>query len=495
MSRRALLALALLGAWHLALRANGARLPLITDEGEYAVAARAWNAGGLPYRDAFSQKPPMTLLLYRVPAPPRALAAAASLATMAALFAAAPAALPLAARLCAPAAYASLSTLPLGAYGFAANTEVFLNLFAAAAALALLRGRAGLAGLLLGGALMCKQTAAPTAAAFLAAAAMLGGRGYALRLLGGLLVLPAAFWGYFAARGAGDAYLDAAWRGNLRYAAVLAMTGSLGEQAGWFARALLPWLLLYFAPALALLAWGLRGLRAGRARPAETLGVLWLGGAAAGALTGLFLFPHYFLQLAAPLAFCAALGAARLPAGRMAPAAALLALWPALLAPRLYFLDGPRELGARLLHPNPLFETKALGETLAARARPGDRLHVFGSEAALHVYSGLPPATRHTLSYALTLFPRSPEAVAEELAAFDRARPRFVVWSAQPLSTMISSRLGLAYRDALRARLESSYRYAGSMPVGGPAPVLLSPAPGEKPDFTPGDRFLLFERL
>ena len=65
----------------------------------------------------------MTFLLYRLPWSPRATAPAFSLATCLTLFFIAPAAWPLAARLAGPAAYASLSTLPLGDYGFPANTE------------------------------------------------------------------------------------------------------------------------------------------------------------------------------------------------------------------------------------------------------------------------------------------------------------------------------------------------------------------------------------
>lgn len=502
--RAALLGLLLLSAWHLALRAHGRGLPLITDEGEYAVAARSWSEGGIPYLHAFSQKPPMAFLLYRLPLPPRATAALFSLATMLVLFLIVPPSLPLAARLAAPAAYASLSTLPLGDYGFPANTEVFLNLFAAAAVLALLRRRAFLCGLLLGAAVMTKQTAAFTALALAALALVLHGRRALLAAAAGLAVVPAAFLAYFAWRGraysgsplALELFLDAVFTGNARYAAVLLMTGALSGQLRWFLATLLPSLLLYWAPALALLAWGLRGLKAGKSRPAETAAVLWLGTSVAGALTGLFLFPHYFLQAAPPLALCAALGVARLKDARLAAAAAAaLAVWPALLSPRLYFLAPPRELALRLLHPNPLFEAKLLGEEIARRARPGDRLYVFGSEGALFVYSGLPPATRHTLSYALTLFPKDAESLEAERRRLEEAAPRFVVWSAQPLSTLISNRASQAFAERLRdVYLPRHHRYLGHVPVTTDEPAFRPAAPGETPDFTPGDRLLLFER-
>ncbi len=502
--RKALLLLAVLGAWHLALRLHGRGIPLITDEGEYAVAARAWNEGGLPYFDAFTQKPPMTLLLYRLPWSPRLTATAFSLGTMLVLFACAPASAPLAARLAAPAAYASLSTLPLGDYGFPANTEGFLNLFAALAFLSLLRGRAALAGLFVGLAFMTKQTAAFSGLAVVGLAALLHGRSAALRAALAAAAAPLAFAAYFYAVGLAryhsrvvfDLFVESVFAGNARYAAVLLMTDALAGQVRWFLTTLLPSLLLYWAPALVLLAWGLRGLKAGRSRPVETAAVLWLGASVAGALTGLFLFPHYFLQAAPALCLGAAFGVAKLPAGRRAGAVAVLAAWPALLAPRLYFLSSPRELASRLLHPNPLFETKLLGEEIAERAGPDDRLYVFGSEGALYVYSGLKPATRYTLSYALTLFPESRQELERELQRLKTTHaPRYFVWSCQPLSTLISNQASAGFAYDLRERLLlPHYSYKGRIEVGPDSAFIPKRLATEEPDFTPGDRLLVFER-
>ena len=117
---------------------------MMSDEGEYACEARVWAEGGLPYRDAYFQKPPMVVLLYRIayavsPADllaPRKLAVCFSLLTMLTLFLLTPANWSPPARLTAPALYGVLSTSPIGSLGFAANTEVFLCGFAALAALA-----------------------------------------------------------------------------------------------------------------------------------------------------------------------------------------------------------------------------------------------------------------------------------------------------------------------------------------------------------------------
>lgn len=494
--KKAVLLLAIIGAWHLALRSHGRNVPLITDEGEYAVAAKAWSQGDLPYLHAFSQKPPVTFLLYRLPWSPRATASAFSLATCLALFFIAPAAWPLAARLAGPAAYASLSTLPLGDYGFPANTEGFLNLFAALAVLCQVKRRAFLAGLFLGAALMTKQTAAFTALALLGLSAAFQGPRAALTAVAGLAVVPSAFSAYFYSRHIHFVYWDCVFGGNTRYATVLVLTGAAVAQAKWFLSALAPSFLLYMAPALALLGWGLRGLKAGKAHSLETAAVLWLGAAVAGALTGLFLFPHYFLQVAPALALCAALGVKKIADKRAAAAAVvLLAAWPALVSPRLYFRASPDEVAVRLLFPNPLREVKFLGEELAKRAREGDKLYVFGSEGALFVYSGMMPASRYTLSYAVTLFPENAKAVEDEYHWLEKsAAPAFFVWSAQPLSTMISNQASADFARNLRELYLLRYKYRGYVPITPGPPAFVRAMPLDVPDFTPGDRLLVFER-
>ncbi|OGS00321.1 MAG: hypothetical protein A2V88_06260 [Elusimicrobia bacterium RBG_16_66_12] len=497
-----------LGGWHLLLRGHGRGIPLITDEGEYAAVARAWSEGGLPYRDAFSQKPPMVFLFYRaaaavsdVPESPRAPAALAALATLLFFFLLTPRAWSLAGRLAAPATFAALAALPIGDYSFPANTETFVNLFASLAALALLRSAPFPAGLAAGASLCTKQTALWTMAAFALVAVMTKRKEDRVRSLSlyalGAALIPAAWVVYFAARGGLGDYWRATWAGNARYASVLVMTEALQGQISWFATTLLPRLLMFSAPALALGAYSLRGLRAGCERPLETLAVLWFGGAVAGALTGLFLFPHYFLILAAPLSLAAACGVERMTSRKGRAAAVLvLAAWPALLAPRLFFIAGARERARTLLHPNPIFESEALGAEIRRRAAPGDRLHVFGSESSLFSYSGLRSATPHTYCYPLTLFPKGRAEIVTELAQLERNPPRFVVWSTQPLSTLISSNLGLEYRDGLRALLSRGYAFAGLVRVSD-APGLPRFEPssaGALPDFDGEDQLLLFAR-
>jgi hypothetical protein len=495
-------ALAAAACWLLVLRGQGRGIPLITDEGEYAVAARAWASGGLPYRDAFSQKPPTTFVFYRAaaavsasPESPRLAGALASLLTLLVLFLCAPRAWSAAGRLAAPAAFAALSSIPVGDFGFPANTETFLNLFAALSALAVLRGAPFWAGLAAGAALTTKQTAAWTVLGFGVLAST--SRRSALRYALGAALLP-AFWAlYFFVRGAFADYWSQAWAGNARYAAVLISTGALEGQLRWFATALLPRLILFSLPALGLAGWGLHGRRAGKEYPVETISVVWFGAALAGALTGLFLFPHYFVQVAPALALGAACGAERIKNLKARTAfVTVVLLWPALLAPGLFLSRDAHARELALLYPNPLFETKLLGEEIGRRAAPGDRLHVFGSEGALFLYSGLAPATRHTLSYALTLFPKDESGWKREMAELEKAPPRFIVFSTQPLSTMIGSKLGRDYRDAVIAFLGERYRYEGSVAVrpSPDPPVLERAEPGARPEFDSRDRLLLFER-
>src|SRR5262245_30837278 len=58
------LALLLIAAFSIVLRARLAPIPLERDEGEYAYIAQRWLAGDIPYRDAFDQKPPGVFLVY-----------------------------------------------------------------------------------------------------------------------------------------------------------------------------------------------------------------------------------------------------------------------------------------------------------------------------------------------------------------------------------------------------------------------------------------------
>ncbi|HAH06623.1 MAG TPA: hypothetical protein DCM05_08885 [Elusimicrobia bacterium] len=506
-----LLLLAGLCLWHLALRRHGLDLPMISDEGEYACQAVLLAEGGVPYRDAYDQKPPAVFFLYRASfalfgksaSSPRKLAVLASWTTMILLFFLVPASWGLAARFLAAAAFAALSTQPVGDLAFPANTEVFLCPLLCAAALFTRDARPLLSGLAVGAALMTKQTALWPALAFGAlllrplpfsarpsrtterrsfgtyptdAFPMLGtspealgsrrGRSGLLRYLVGLAAVPALFLAYFAVRGGLADFVEQAFLRNMGYAGLTGTPQALLEQSSWFVRSLAPLLLKAEWPVWALAFLGLA--REARAGSLELLGALWLGASLLGALTGFLLFPHYFLQAAPALAFCAAAGVRRL--GRWAWGAALFAaLWPAAVWAGPYFRDPPQTLARRLLYPNPLYEAEQAASFIRARSGPADRVYVFGSEPQIYFLSERRWATRHIFVYPLTLFPKGMRDAERELEALAAAPPRFIVFSTLPASTLVASEPGRRLQAGVEGLLRARYVHLGavqSLPEG-----------------------------
>ncbi len=500
-------------AWHAALRLHGLRLPLLSDEGEYAYAARVWSAGGLPYRDVFNQKPPMTIALYRLcaalsssPQAPRYAAILAVFLTALALLLLSPKRWSPAARLAAPLAYCVLSTTPVGDFGFAANTEVFAAALTAWCVWAASRAADSRApwwslasGLLAGAAIMTKQTALWPVLAAGVLTVWRGGRRFDARAAASFAasaaVVPLTWAGYFWARGGLGALWECTASGNMRYAS-LAGFSTVFEQGRFFAMELAPDFLKASAPAWLLAFAGLRGLKTSWENRGELTAVLWLAGALLAAATGLLLFPHYFLQAAPPLSLAAAYGVERLGrrSSRWAWAGlAALALIPAAAQADFYFAKSPESVAKDLLYPSPLLEARWLGGWLKENAPPGRPIWVFGSEPQIYWYSGLRAATRHDFVYPLTMFPKNSAPLEAELADLLVAKPSFVVYINQPVSTLIGSMLGLRFRDHIRNWLETDYRLVGFVPVGrDPAPVALMPA--SRADWRVADRIYVFAR-
>jgi len=521
LSRRTLvwLALAALCAWHWTLRRHGQALPLMVDEGEYACAAKIWAGGGLPYVHSYSQKPPMVFALYRLayalspdPLAPRALAVAFSLLTMLLLWRLTPEDWDPAARLAAPAVYGVLSTTPIGTFGYPANTEVFLCGFAALAAWALEKRRSSgtaswllACGLCAGAALMTKQTAVWLVAAFGALAAWRAGRAGWRRDLGlfaaGCAGVPLLWAAYFAWRGGLGAFLEEAFRRNLSYAGVMLESGTAASQLRWLAGTVAPLFLAGDWPVYAAAVLALSRTRPDPDSP-QTLATLWFAGGLLGASTGLFFFPYYFLMALPPLALLAAAGSQELALlrPRLRPALWLLAvfcLYPAAVRANAYFRDPPQALARRLLFPNPVFESVAIADHVRSHSTLDDEFYIFGSEAQIYVYAERFPPTEHVLSYPLTLFPRSRDDTDWEYARVAGARPKFILYSNQPASTLLASAWGAQFRDRLRVFLKENYRWVGQVRIGpvrtetrlGPGQV----GPGE-PDWSDTYSLFLFER-
>ncbi len=478
-------------AWHIVLRLHGLGLPLLCDEGEYSYAARVWAQGGLPYRDIFSQKPPMIHAIYRLcwalsssPTAPRYLAILAVFLTSVALLLLTPKRWNPLARLAAPVAYCVLSTTPVGDFGFPANTEVFTVAFTAWAVWAALQEKRSswwplASGFLAGAALMTKQTALWPVLAAGFAASWRGGKKFDARAASGFAagacLVPAFWFLYYWSQGGLAVFWDCAVAGNMRYASV-AGWGAAAEQARYFVVVLAPSFLKGSAPAWLLAGYGLGGVQARFENRDELVAAVWLAGGLLASATGLLLFPHYFLQAAPPLCLAAAWGVARLSRKHAWAALAALTLLPAVTQAGLYFHSTRETASKDLLYPNPLLEVEWLGQWLKARTTPDQSIWVFGSEQQFYIYSDRRCTTKHDCVYPLTMFPKDSTLHDAELAALRAARPPFVVYINQPMSTLIGTRLGLEFRNRVRDWLAAEYQPVGFVAVGrAPAPVELVP--------------------
>jgi 4-amino-4-deoxy-L-arabinose transferase-like glycosyltransferase len=403
------------------------------------------------------------------------------------------------ARLSAPLAYFVLSTTPVGDFGFAANTEVFAAAFTAWAIWAASRATwrfALVSGFLAGAALMTKQTTLWPVLAAGVFAAWRGGRRWEAKAAAafalGAAMIPLYWLGYFWARGGLAFFWDCVVSGNMRYAGQADWSSAV-EQGRFFALDLAPAFLKGSWPAWALAAFGLRGLHARWENRGELIAVLWLAGALLAAATGLMLFPHYFLQAAPALCLAAAYGVARLGRRSAWAALAVLSFLPAAAHADFYFGKSREAVAKDLLYPSPLLEAEWLGGWLRERTSPADSIWVFGSEPALYVYAGRRAATRHDFVYPLTMFPKSAAPLEAELAALRAAKPAYVVYVNQPISTLIGSRLGLEFRDAVREWLAADYRLEGYVAVArDPAPLSLIAATAA--DWSVANRLYVFQR-
>ncbi len=285
----------------------------------------------------------------------------------------------------------------------AANTEALMGLPIAVAVLLLLHRRIALAGAMVAVAILAKQVAVFDLAVLVAGAWLLGGnRSARLRNLG------AALAGFSVAL-AGTAVLlglQGSLVGAVRWTALtLASYGAQAWDPGqvvqrayhgfgpWFKAGLALWL-----GALPTLAW----LRRDRA-PELRIVWAWMAASLLGAAAGGQFFPHYLVQPAAPLAVLAAAGISGLVIHRGAPwrgvlaAALILALIPAALALSTIYLAPPVAPG------RPDFRT--VGAYVQAITAPGDRIQVYGADAAYYVGAARIPATRFVLF--LRGFPRA----------------------------------------------------------------------------------------
>jgi 4-amino-4-deoxy-L-arabinose transferase-like glycosyltransferase len=413
--------------------------PFERDEGEYAYSAWLMSHGGVPYRDAFLQKPPMILYTYWLAQrfsdsavwPPRALAAVFVLLTAALIWW-------IARRQYGPrcawiSAWLFVPMIALPALvPLAANTEKFMNLpvtavvalhlhgsgrrrtwiwpaAGACACLALLYKPICLPVLLFVFAAWHAETAWQTrdwrAAAVQAAWTAAGGAAVAVA---------AVAW--FAAHGALGAMWESAVVFNQAYAASFGWSPSAFLRVG--AR-----LAAWWWPLILAAAWFLRKAPARWWYFSALLALALL--AAYKDLSG-----HYYLAAVPFLAIVAGRGlddlGERLARWRIRvrqpwlPAAAVLLL----TAPVVPFaFSAPDRLVERTYTYNPFAESPLVARRLAQMTAPGDAVLVAGSEPQVLFYAKRRSASRFVIMYPLMLPTDHAPRYQEELLRTLREEP------------------------------------------------------------------------
>lgn len=182
-------------------------------------------------------------------------------------------------------------------------------------------------------------------------------------------------------------------------------------------------------------------------RPWRVQVLLFTGLSLLCVVPGFYFRSHYFIAFFPALALLTGLavqGWGEWLSGRMGQWAGLLptglflalAIYGVRQHRNVFFQESPEFVCYRLFgRSNPFVEAVEVGKFLRARAKPGDRLAVVGSEPQLYFYSKLLPATGYIYTYPLMENQRYSEAMQREMAAeIERAKPRFLVYVNSPLS-------------------------------------------------------------
>jgi 4-amino-4-deoxy-L-arabinose transferase-like glycosyltransferase len=416
-------------------------VPFERDEGEYAHAADLLAGGGVPYRDAFLQKPPAIVLVYRAVF----LTLGPSFASMHfAVLVSYLLTLVLIARLgrhladpptglLAAAVLALALTMP--AYEtYPANTEAFMILPTVAAMLGLQRLRerpaartAAWAGSCFAAAVLFKPVAI-FHGPHLALGVLITARGRRQRLARlmlfcGFALLPGlACIGWLAARGALPGFVDAVVLHNLEYVAT--------HPEGTFGQLLLRRVsafsvfdgLLWSSAAIAVVALALR-----RERWLSFIIGGWLAAAILGVSATGYFRGHYWIQALPPLALATALGARWLDRRtRMALLAILLVAWVS-ARPWLFGMTVEQQALRRYGYLR-FVSSVDIGDYL--RREGAGSLFVLASEPQLYHYCRCRSVTRMVLMNPLFGgYPSSRRRQQETLAEIRRDLPDFIVVS------------------------------------------------------------------
>ncbi len=399
--------------------------PLTADEGGYAETARLWQGGRSLYSDLWVDRPQGLELVYRLALDVH-LGSVAGLRLLAALLSAATVVLVAAVgrRLggsltaCLAGALLALAGSSPWIEAFTLSGELAAALLAVGSMLLFLLSDEGrrlpvlaAAGLMGGCAIMVKQPAFDAVLAIAAWLLLANGR----RAMGRVAALsvsalvpvalgplsaksPEAWWSeVIAYRGAGNSILTAP---------PLASLGGL----------------LHAAPA-AVLALGPLVLVALLGRQRIPLLVrLWVGAATLGVLGGGAFHPHYFIQLAPPLAVAAALAAPTLPESRRRIAVAALVVCAATALP-LWLVSSATQASWIWPRDPHLRSDGALAAYIRSHTVPGTPVAVVWAAADVYYLADRPPALRYLWFRNLQSVP---DALATELRTLRCDHPALV---------------------------------------------------------------------
>ncbi len=455
-SQQVLLAVVLLLS--LLLRLRFVSVPLERDEGDYAYIAWLINEGGVPYRDAFDQKPPGVYFIYLGFMKLFGFTTEGlhvglyiwTLGTILFVYLVGRRVLSPVAGILAAAMF-SVGSISPAFLGTAVNTESLMVLPLAAAAFlaaAVLTqhdaplSRCLLCGLMIGVATTLKQVAVTDGAFFavVIVVATIRARRPPRILVARLAMLAlgaVVAWipllAYFAAKGAvsnlfGDVLLH-----NLRYSSVVPLSDYPANLFRSMKLSLIPYVWPYLVMAfLGLLVTAMR-------RGEKTEGFVWwfvpgwLLTSFVGASVGGFYRQHYLLQTLAPLALLAGyfldVATRRLssPLVRRALCTAAVAL-PLAFNVRTFFVYGPDQLSAVLYPGNPFVESKRVADLVRQQTSPTDKVLIVGSEPQILFYAQRHSASRYILTYPLMMdVDGAAERQVEMFAEAEVAQPPLVV--------------------------------------------------------------------
>jgi hypothetical protein len=480
--------------------------PWAADEGAYANIGRALDLGGVLYRTVWDNKPPGVYWLAAAVSAGGASVLRLHLALLVLVAAGTVLVWALGRRLGSPGAgstaalaFAVLASVP-NFDGNQLNAEIAGGVFALGAMLVLVRrlpvgrGRAAVAGALLGAALLFKATFVADLGAALAVPALAtlaegrrpGGaeaRRAALMAAGALATLALALLP-LALQGALPAFADVVVHQDTRYALWAQLTGPHGGEPVAFDTTPGPLLqLLGVSRVLAVLTAGavLALLLARRRGRSAAVVAWWLGCDLAVCMADARGFTHYAQQMEGALALAAALAAAAAwrrggLRGRVVAAAAVAAVWPviigALFLPRAEAAlaqghrlppltlegSGGRQIpgyyarAARLLLRRTgvdAYRAAFLGSTypddlaraslLQRHSRPGEPVFVWGwTSSWVYALADRPPASRFIwMNSAYHLYHGAERLLIGDLAA----HPPSVLLAEQPLSSELGALL------------------------------------------------------